>query len=78
MLEDKPFKASENCTYGGDYVSGPSGGGECSYHGGPPYFKHLLATKSPAEMCADFANIGYREGYAQAQLEIRQALGLKG
>lgn len=59
------------------YVSGPAPGGECSYYGGTLYPESRFETLEEAQKAATFANIGFQQGYEQAQRDIRKALGLK-
>lgn len=74
-MSEKPYKAACGSD-GKHYVDGPAPGGECSYYGGTLYPEYRMETQEEAERAAAFANIGYRMGYAQAQRDIRKALGV--
>lgn len=57
------------------YVHGP-GGAEFDYYGGTLFPESRFDSFSDAEKAAALINRIYAEGYAQAQLDIRLALGL--
>lgn len=72
----KPYEArlDSEANY---YVNGPAQSGECSYYGGTLYPESRFPTIEEARKAAWFANLAFRQGYEQAQRDIRNALGIK-
>lgn len=71
----KPYEAQID-NRSGYYVSGPAPGGECDFNGWYLYPETRFDSEAAANSAAIIANIAYREGYKQAQADIRKALGV--
>jgi len=74
MSKRDPFKAGHD-SEGKPYVAGCHQV-ECSYYGGTLSPNSRFSNMEDCERAARIANIAYGEGYAQAQRDIRAALGL--
>jgi hypothetical protein len=70
-----PYTASTGSD-GKPYVEGPGDG--LGYYSGTLWPGMRLSSKQDAEAAAKIANEAHRMGYAQAQADIRAALGIKG
>lgn len=74
MSDKNPYKVA----HGNDsklYVDGPGDG--LTYYSGTLYPELRCDTEIEAERAAMIANTAYKEGYLQAQVDIRLALGIK-
>lgn len=69
----KPYEAGTGSD-GKPYVNGPGNGTD--YYGGTLWPEMRLSTKQDAEAAAKIANEAYKQGYLQAQEDIRTALGV--
>ena len=69
-----PFEARYDCE-NKHYVSGCSAV-ECSYYGGTLSPDSRFSNREDCERAARIANVAFNEGYAQAQRDIRRALGV--
>ena len=69
---DRPYRAG-NDHDGKPYVNGPGDG--LSYYGGTLWPNLRFEAKQDAERAAVIANTAFEAGYAQAQSDIRKALG---
>lgn len=68
----KPYEASYDSD-GKPYVKGPGEG--LGYYGGTLWPELRFQDEQNAKRAATIANTAYREGYLQAQADIRAALG---
>jgi len=57
------------------YVNGPGDG--CGYYSGTLWPELRNTEEATNKKCATFANIGYEQGYLQAQKDMRKAFGIK-
>ena len=57
------------------YVEGPGSG--FGYHSSLLFPEQRLSTEADAQAAAICCNEAYRQGYAKAQRDIREALGIK-
>lgn len=68
----KPYESR----YGSDSKYYVHGDGLPGYYGGTLYPELRMDSDDEAKRAAEIANIAYKEGYKQAQADIRKALGV--
>ena len=75
-MSTKPYTGSTIYNSNGDkfYVNGPGNG--FGYHAGTLWPHLQYDTEQQARIAAEVANIAYEQGYAAAQRDIKNALGI--